>query len=124
MGPLYGCCTLYIEQLAVEFLNSGLFFKHLSTEMQTYKEALNVVPSDPPCKDDNAQNHNDSLKKDINSTKRKKLYFLLEFIYKRQCLHIKDQIKVFKGTVVNEALPSLYGEYLELKSPVNKKCFF
>ncbi len=81
--------------------------------MQTYKEALSVIPSDPPCKDDNAQNHNDSLKKDINSTKRKKLYFLLEFIYKRQCLHIKDQIKVFKGTVVNEALPSLNGGYLE-----------
>ena len=84
--------------------------------MQTYKEALSVISSDPPCKDNNAQNHNDTLKKDINSTKRKKLYFLSEFttfIYKLQYLHIIDQIKVFKGTVVNEALPSLYGGYLE-----------
>ena len=42
--------------------------------MQTYKEALSVIPSDPPCKDDNAQNQ--PLKK-ISILLKEKIIFII-----------------------------------------------
>ena len=83
-----------------------------------HKRTISVISSDPPCKYGNARMYNVKCTKvslkpaneNISLNKQKDGYLIHTW-----------SVKAFKGTVVNQALPSLHGGSLEITLTVPVK---